>query len=250
MGRRLRRAGRGRLRHGRRRAATSTTTAGPTSSTTTCRSQIWAPLPERGRHALPLRLARAPGSRACRRRFSGWSNELRRLRQRRLEGHLLGERRRRLPRPRTPRSTTRCSTTSTARCSRTSPRGSGPTSSPKGYQRGSAFGDLNGDGFPDLVVTSLNKRPRILLNSRRQRQPLAAGSTSSGAKSNRDGDRREGEGHDGDRAACSTTTSSVERRLHVLERPARALRARRARPAVRSLEIRWPSGTTCRRSRT
>ena len=27
------------------------------------------------------------------------------------------------------------------------------------------MGDLNDDGFPDLVVTSLNKKPRILLNS-------------------------------------------------------------------------------------
>jgi hypothetical protein len=34
-----------------------------------------------------------------------------------------------------------------------------------GYQRGSAFADLNNDGFLDLVVTSLNERPRILLNS-------------------------------------------------------------------------------------
>ncbi len=34
-----------------------------------------------------------------------------------------------------------------------------------GFQRGSAFGDLNNDGFPDIVVTSLNERPRILLNS-------------------------------------------------------------------------------------
>jgi len=35
----------------------------------------------------------------------------------------------------------------------------------KGYQRGSAFGDLNNDGAMDIVVTSLNDRPRILMNS-------------------------------------------------------------------------------------
>jgi hypothetical protein len=34
-----------------------------------------------------------------------------------------------------------------------------------GYQRGSAFADLNNDGFLDLVVTSLNRKPRIMLNS-------------------------------------------------------------------------------------
>jgi hypothetical protein len=34
-----------------------------------------------------------------------------------------------------------------------------------GYQRGSAFADLNNDGFLDLVVTTLNRKPRILLNS-------------------------------------------------------------------------------------
>lgn len=34
-----------------------------------------------------------------------------------------------------------------------------------GYQRGAAFVDLNNDGFLDLVVTSLHRRPAILLNS-------------------------------------------------------------------------------------
>ena len=35
----------------------------------------------------------------------------------------------------------------------------------KGYHRGGVFADLNNDGFMDLVVTSLNQRPRILINS-------------------------------------------------------------------------------------
>ncbi len=35
----------------------------------------------------------------------------------------------------------------------------------RGYQRGSAFVDLNNDGFLDVVVTSLNQKPRIMLNS-------------------------------------------------------------------------------------
>jgi hypothetical protein len=34
-----------------------------------------------------------------------------------------------------------------------------------GFQRGAAFADLNNDGFEDVVVTSLNEKPRILLNS-------------------------------------------------------------------------------------
>jgi hypothetical protein len=36
---------------------------------------------------------------------------------------------------------------------------------PRGYQRGSAFCDLNDDGALDIVVTSLNQPPRILINT-------------------------------------------------------------------------------------
>jgi len=35
----------------------------------------------------------------------------------------------------------------------------------KGYQRGSAFSDLNSDGAPDIVATSLNAPARILMNT-------------------------------------------------------------------------------------
>ena len=41
----------------------------------------------------------------------------------------------------------------------------GPDFNIPGYQRGSAFVDLNNDGFMDLVVTSLGKKPRILINN-------------------------------------------------------------------------------------
>ena len=41
----------------------------------------------------------------------------------------------------------------------------GPDFAIPGYQRGSAFVDLNNDGFMDLVVTSLGQRPRIFINN-------------------------------------------------------------------------------------
>lgn len=55
-----------------------------------------------------------------------------------------------------------------------------------GYQRGSAFVDLNNDGFMDLVVTSLGERPRILMNNALTRNHWMMFDLR-GRKSNRDG---------------------------------------------------------------
>ena len=97
-----------------------------------------------------------------------------------------------------------------------------------GFQRGSAFADLNNDGFMDIVVTSLNQKPRILMNS------AATAITGcclrlTGRKSNRDAIG----------AKIKVTTPSGrtlynhvtgQRRIHVLQRPPRALRVGRRKP--------------------
>jgi enediyne biosynthesis protein E4 len=41
----------------------------------------------------------------------------------------------------------------------------GPDFMPLGYHRGSAFVDINNDGFMDLVITGLGEKPRILRNN-------------------------------------------------------------------------------------
>jgi hypothetical protein len=108
-----------------------------------------------------------------------------------------------------------------------------------GFQRGAAWGDLNGDGFPDLVVTSLDKRPRILLNSASNGHHWLWLDLV-GTKSNRDaiGARVKLTTASGRILYNHVTTSvgfmsSSDRRLHFgLGRES----------TIKTLEIRWPRG--------
>ena len=125
--------------------------------------QVWGLFQNEGGRALRLRLARPPGSSTCRgasragaTRFvdyddDGWKDVYS------ANGDVdylpvNGEQRDTMLRNRDGRSFEDVS------------ERLGPDFVPLGYQRGSAFGDLNGDGFPDLVVTSLGRRPRILVS--------------------------------------------------------------------------------------
>ncbi len=110
-----------------------------------------------------------------------------------------------------------------------------------GFQRGSAFGDLNNDGFMDIVVTSLNEKPRILINSADNGNHWLLLNLT-GTKSNRDAiDAKIKLTTPSGRTLYNHVTASVgfisssDRRVHFgLSQEDKAA----------SIEIRWPSGVT------
>ncbi|MGA2131746.1 MAG: CRTAC1 family protein [Bryobacteraceae bacterium] len=115
----------------------------------------------------------------------------------------------------------------------------GPDFNRAGYQRGSAFADLNNDGFLDLVVTSLDEKPRIMLNSADNGNHWLLVNTI-GHRSNRDGvgaslKLTTGSG----RTLYNYVTtsdgfmSSSDKRVHF---------GFGVEKVIASLEIRWPSG--------
>jgi hypothetical protein len=109
-----------------------------------------------------------------------------------------------------------------------------------GYQRGAAFGDLNNDGFQDIVVTSLNEKPRILINSADNGNHWILLNLI-GTYSNRDAIGAEvrlttqsGRVLHNRVSVSVGLMSSSDRRVHF---------GLGSETAIRSIEIRWPRGT-------
>jgi enediyne biosynthesis protein E4 len=98
--------------------------------------------------------------------------------------------------------------------------------------RGAAFGDLNNDGWMDVVTTSLGERPQLFLNRRGSLNWLTI--TLRGTRSNRDGygARVEVNGQVRFATAAGSYLSSNDKRLHFGLGEAKTA----------AIEIRWPSG--------
>ncbi|HEY1501898.1 MAG TPA: CRTAC1 family protein [Acidobacteriaceae bacterium] len=115
----------------------------------------------------------------------------------------------------------------------------GPDFALPGRQRGSAFVDLNNDGWMDLVVTSLGRKPRILINNALVKNHWIMFDLR-GHKSNRDGiGATIRVCTESSRMLYNHVTTSVgfmsssDRRAHF---------GLGAEAAIDHVEIRWPSG--------
>jgi hypothetical protein len=115
----------------------------------------------------------------------------------------------------------------------------GPDFMALGYHRGSAFVDLNNDGFMDIVVTALGEKPRILMNNAINHNHWILLDLR-GHKSNRDGI-----------GAKVTLTTSSGRRLYnhattsvgfMSSSDRRVHFGLGTESSIDSIEIAWPSG--------
>ncbi|MBI4904039.1 MAG: CRTAC1 family protein [Acidobacteria bacterium] len=122
-------------------------------------------------------------------------------------------------------------------------RQAGPHFTRRGYQRGAAFADLNNDGFLDIVVTSLQRRPAILLNSGITKAHWIA-LRLTGTRSNRDAI-----------GASIRITTAAGRVLSDQLSPSTGLLSSSTKQVhfglgtetkVAEIEVRWPSGVVSR----
>jgi hypothetical protein len=109
----------------------------------------------------------------------------------------------------------------------------------RGYQRGAAFGDLNNDGFEDIVATSLGESPHIFVNRALNKNHWLLFDLH-GSVSNRDGI-----------GATLKVTTSSGRELYNYATTSIGLMSSADRrvhfgmgndTVAKSVEIRWPSG--------
>jgi hypothetical protein len=98
--------------------------------------------------------------------------------------------------------------------------------------RGAAFGDINNDGWMDVITTALGERPQLFLNRRGKSHWLTI--TLRGIRSNRDGygARVQVNGQIRFATAAGSYLSSNDKRLHFGLGPAETA----------DVEIKWPSG--------